>query len=290
MALTPTIFASQFDVAAVFEIAASASAEVRATQFDVLTIFNFPAEQVDVSQLDAIAIDERQGDTAMLQVSQFDTLAIVRGAVDDPAVRAWTFTLDGHDFYVLKLGNIETLIYDVFAEQWYIWSSGEDQIIPWQAFTGHNWLGGRRQADLYGSNILVGDASNGALYFLNPLDITDDSPVSGAEHQKPFLREIMGQIPMRGYDAKSCYGVSLMGSIGETADATLTAITLFTSDDEGHSYDEHETLNVDPGDYPARVDWNSGLGSFVAPGRLFLIQDRGALQRIDWLDMATDED
>lgn len=286
MALSPTIRASQFDVGGVFEIASSAGLD--ASQFDVLTVFNIPSEQVDVSALDVLVIDERQGDTATMQVSQFDVVAVLRGSVDDPTVRAWTFTLDGHDFYVLKLGNVETLLYDTFAEQWYIWGTGDTN--RWRAFTGHNWLGGRRHAEEYGSNIIVGDESNGALYFLNPLEVTDDDAVSGPDYPRPFLREIMGQIATRGYDMKSCYSVSLMGSIGETADATLTAITLFTSDNEGHTYDEHETINVDPGDYPARVDWNSGLGSFEAPGRLFLIQDRGALQRIDWLDMATDED
>lgn len=286
MALTPTIYSSQFDVLTVVDN--PGTQEIRTSQFDLLTIFNFPSEQVDASQFDTMVTMERQGFTAMMEVSQFDCIAILRGAVDDPTVRAWTFTLDGHDFYVLKLGNTETLVYDVFAEQWYIWGTRDTN--RWRAFTGHNWLGGRRHAEEYGSNILVGDESNGALYFLNPMEITDDDPVSGADVPRPFLREIMGQIPMRGYDMKSCYGVSLMGAIGETADVTLTAITLFTSDDEGHSYDEHETLNIDPGDYPARADWNSGLGSFAAPGRLFLIQDRGALQRIDWLDMATDEE
>lgn len=286
MALSPTLYASQFDAGGVFEIANAS--EINVSQFDAVTVFNVPSAQVDASQFDVVAIDERQGDTARVEVSQFDAIAILRGAVDDPTVRAWTFTLDGHDYYVLKLGNIETLLYDVFAEQWYTWGSGELNL--WNAFTGHNWLGGRQNADLYGSNVLVGDISNGALYFLNPLEATDDDAVSGADYQRPFLREIMGQIPVRGYDMKSCYGVSLMGSIGRTADATLTAVTLFTSDDDGSTYDEHETLNIDFGDVQARADWNSGLGSFNTPGRLFLIQDRGSLQRIDWLDMATDED
>lgn len=286
MALTPTVYVSQFDAGVVAELGATPA--VQASQFDAVTVFNIPSERMDASQLDVIAIDERQGDTAVMQVSQFDMVAVLRGAVDDPTVRAWTFTLDGHDFYVLKLGNVETLVYDVFAEQWYIWGTGDSN--RWRAFTGHNWLGGRRNAEEYGSNILVGDDSNGALYFLNPLAVTDDDAVSGPDYPRPFLRELMGQISIRGYDMKSCYGVSLMGAIGETADATLTAITLFTSDDDGHSYEDRGTLDIDPDDWQARADWNSGLGSFATPGRLFLVQDRGALQRVDWLDMATDEE
>lgn len=286
MALTPTVYVSQFDAGVVAALGATPA--VQASQFDAVTVFNIPSERMDASQLDVIAIDERQGDTAVMQVAQFDMVAVLRGAVDDPTVRAWTFTLDGHDFYVLHLGNAETLVCDLSTEQWYIWGTGDTN--RWRAFTGHNWLGGRRNADLYGSNIIVGDNSNGALYFLNPLAVTDDHPVSGADYPQPFLREAMGQISVRGYDMKSCYGVSVMGAIGETDDSSLTAITLFTSDDDGKTYDDQGTIDIDPGDVQARADWNSGLGSFAAPGRLFLLQDRGALQRIDWFDMATDEE
>jgi hypothetical protein len=283
MALTPLILAPQGAVLATIRATAQ---EIRAPQGAVLAAINFPAEAVKAS-FGGVQVTYRQ--TAQtIDVSQGAVLAVVRGRVFDPKVRAWTFTLDGHDFYVLKLGNDGTIVYDVLAQQWYEWGSGEERL--WRAYYGNNWLGGRKFADEYGSNIIVGDDSNGALYFLDPLGNVDDDASAGVLLPRPFLREIIGQIPMRGYDMKSCYGVSLMGAIGETNDVTLTAITLSTSDDDGHSYDKHETLNVDPGDWQARVDWNSGLGSFQAPGRLFLVQDRGALQRIDWLDMATDED
>ncbi len=283
MALTPQIRAPQGAVLATIRATVQ---EIRETQGAVLTAINYPAENIRMAFGGMEVAYNQIAQT--IDVTQGFALAAVRGRVFDPKVRAWTFTLDGHDFYVLKLGMDGTLVYDVLAEQWYEWGSNDDRL--WRAYCGGNWLGGRRFADEYGSNILVGDDSNGALYFLNPLGKVDDDAASGDLLPRPFLREVMGQIPMRGYDMKSCYGVSLMGAIGETNDVTLTAITLFTSDDDGHAYDEHETLNVDPGDWQARVDWNSGLGSFQAPGRLFLIQDRGALQRIDWLDMATDED
>jgi hypothetical protein len=284
MALSPTVFASQFDAGAVLDSAA----DMQTSQFDLMTVFNIPSEETQVSQFDFVVADERQGPDAAMEVSQLDYVAVLRGRIDNPKVRAWTFTLDGHDYYVLQLGNDSTIVYDTFAEQWYDWGSGDAFI--WRAGTGGNWLGGRTFAEVYGSNILVGDNTNGSLYFLDPEGFADEDPVSGAEYLRPFIREITGQVPAKGYDMRSCYGVSLMGSIGEISAATLTAITLFTSDDEGHTYDEHETIDVSLDDYSARVDWNSGLGSFEAPGRLFKVRDYGALQRIDWLDMATDED
>lgn len=283
MALTPQIIAPQGAMLVTIQAKAQ---EIIAPQGAMLAAINFPAENIRATFGGTQVTYNQVART--IDVTQGALLAVVRGRVFDPKVRAWTFTLDGHDFYVLKLGMDGTIVYDVMAEQWYEWGSNDDRL--WRAYCGGNWLGGRRFADDYGSNILVGDDSNGSLYFLNPLGNVDDDAVAGADRPRPFLREIMGQIPIRGYDMKSCYGVSLMGAIGETNDVTLTAITLSTSDDDGHSYDEHETLNVDPGDWQARADWNSGLGSFAAPGRLFLVQDRGALQRIDWLDMATDEE
>lgn len=284
MAITPTILASQFDASAV--TAGDASAQV--SQFDALSVFNFPSEEIQTSQLDFMLSLERQGIDAAMEVSQLDYIAVVRGRIANPKVRAWTFSLDGHDYYVLQLGDDGTILYDTLSEQWYDWGSGDGFI--WRAGTGANWLGGRTFADIYGSNIIVGDDSIGVLYFLNPEGIADEDPVQGAEYMRPFLREINGQVAVKGYDARACYGVSLMGSIGENLDSSLTAITLYTSDDEGHNYDEHETINIATDDFNARVDWNSGLGSFEAPGRLFRVRDYGALQRIDWLEMSTDED
>lgn len=282
MALTPQIRAPQGATLVTFR---AVTGELISSQAMTLATYNLPAFSI-ISSFGGVGATIRQN--AEIQVSQAFVLAAVRGRIEDPKVRAWTFTLDGHDFYVLKLGNDSTLVYDVAAEQWYTWGSFESLL--WRAYTGRNWLGGRGFADIYGSNIIVGDDSTGAIYLLDPLGHADDDAASGSAVPRPFVREITGQIPMRGYDVKTCYGVSLMGAIGETNNPTLTAITLFTSDDDGHTYEQHETINVVPEDWQARVDWNSGLGSFATPGRLFRIEDRGALQRIDWIDMATDEE
>lgn len=285
MALSPTLFTSQFDA---IVATSSDAANIQTSQFDALAVFNVPSLQVDASQFDAALLFVRQGVTAPLRVSQLDTVIVSRGLTDDPKVKAWTVTLDAHDLYFLKLGDEETLVYDVLTEQWYDWSSGD--IDRWRAYTGRNWLGGRALSDVYGSNIVVGDLASGVLYFMNPDGFADEDVNEGANLLRPFLREVTGQVPTRGYDMLPCYGVSLMGSIGEGIDPVLTAVTLYTSDDEGHSYDQHDTIDIDPFDYRARVDWNSGLGSFEAPGRLFRVTDRGALQRIDWLEMADDPD
>jgi len=71
--------------------------------------------------------------------------------------------------------------------------------------------------------------------------------------------------------------------------AALVTVKLSTSDDQGHTYDDHDTFSISNADYEFRAEWWS-LGSFSAPGRLFKITDYGALQRIDYLEMIEDNE
>ena len=270
-----TVQVSQFDVTGALENGGS----LQISQLGVIAIYNTPSAQADVSQIDATYVNERQGEAAPVQISQLDIVVVYRGRADDPAIRAWTFTLDGHDYYVLRLGNQETLVYDTHTGEWYSWADADAEL--WRAFDGTNWLGsGALQA--YGSNIVVGGDGNGSLYFLDPDGDLDDHPIAGGA-PGPFRREITGQVVMRGYAATPCYGVELLGSIGQ-AGAGLTAVTLFVSDDRGASYDDCGTVDVTPGETDTRVNWLS-LGSMNAPGRLFRIVDEGALKRIDSLEL-----
>lgn len=277
-----------------------AAVGVRASQARVLAVVSTPAEAAFVSQARAQAVASQAvnarvsqaqvraivDSTMKVRVSQARVLAVCRGRVSDPKIRAWTFSLDNHDFYVLRLGNTETLLYDRYAEQWYVWGSGNSDL--WKAFTGQNWQGGYKWAG-EGSNVLVGDDGNGSLYFLDPSRFYDDDSVFGEETPREFMREITGQVGIRGVDSVPCYGVQLIGSVGEMTQSGLTAVTLYTSDDQGHTWDEHGTLTIDNGAYDARAEWWS-LGSFNAPGRLFRVRDFGALSRIDYLEMMDDPD
>lgn len=277
MALTPTILAPQARVLAVAEPPATVTIE--ADQARVLAAANIPAEYIDSPQARVLSV---VSDPAEIRAVQARVLVVARGRIEEPNVRAWTFTLDGHDFYVLRLGEDETLLYDTHSKQWYVWGSDESDI--WRAYTGCNWQGADHWAHTYGSNVIVGDDGNGALYFLDPEGSLDDDPVSGDALPHTFERIITGQVATRSRDAVPCFGVQLIGSIGEAVEASLTDVTLFTSDDEGHTYDEHDTITVANGDYDARAEWWS-LGSFVAPGRLFKVRDFGALCRVDYLEM-----
>jgi len=118
MALTPATRVSQATSRAVIS---SETPEVHLTQTVVRAISSIPAEAIESSQVAVRAVTDNQADT---RVHQAVLRAVIRGRSSDPAVRAWTFTIDGHDYYVLRLGTLETLVYDLHSDQWYVWGSG----------------------------------------------------------------------------------------------------------------------------------------------------------------------
>lgn len=275
--------AATIDVSQAFTLATSRynSQNLLASQAFVLAAGAYPSEAVIASQALGLAAVVN---ATTITASQAFILAACTGRVADPNVRAWTYTLDGHDFYVIRLGNDETLVYDLTTNQWSTFASGTGAL--WRAYNGCNWLGSDPISVGYGSNIIVGDDGNGSLYFLDPDGDTDDDALEGDANPRPFERVAIGQIVTNGYDAQRCFGVTLLGSIGEqvATDTELQTVTLSYSDDSGHNYQSAGDLIVDPEDYAARLTWRS-LGSIRYPGRLFKITDYGALKRLDSLDV-----
>lgn len=253
--------------------------DLRLTQFYAFAAVTAPAQDVRVTGVRVDAAVQFGPSTAHL--TQLFMLVAVRGRIYDPRVRAWTFTLDGHDFYVLRLGNTETLVYDLSTEQWHVWGSLDTPL--WKAYNGMTWQGGARLSDGYGSNIVVTDDANGALYFLSPEEYTDDDAVEGDTLQRNFTREAPGQIPVEGYGKVPCYDINVFGSVGKN-DASLTAATLYYSDDQGVTYTDAGTITVPSGTLTTRLSWRS-LGSMMQPGRLFKIKDEGALIRLDYTEV-----
>lgn len=282
MALTPQVRSSQ---AATLALVEGTAPQVRAQQLGTMVVGNFPTEEIRSSSLGVMALVEEQ---AVVRSSQLSSMILALGRIQDPKIRAWTFTLDGHDFYVIRLGKDSTLLYDRLSEQWYVWGSDESE--QWRAYNGQNWIGAfDRLARQYGSDVLIGDDGNGALYLLDPDRAVDDDALVGEEVPRTFLRRITGQMPTRSVDHIDDFGVQLIGSIGKIDNATLTAVTLYTSDDQGETYDDHGTITIANDDFDARVEWRS-LGSYKAPGRLYRVDDVGALQRVDYLETLGDED
>lgn len=248
------------------------------SQSAIRSVLSYAAEGGLISQSALRSVDVP--DTNSL-LSQGLVRVVWGGAIEDPSIRAWTYSMDGHDFYILRLGETETLVYDTLSEEWYTWGSGDSPL--WLVRTGHNWLGGDLLSNVYGSNVLVGDDTTGNLFFLNPDQAYDASRVMDGDPTY-FRRRISAQAPLRGYSRVPCYGVELFGSIG--VDATTSpfdTVTLEYSDDGGSTYVIAAAIAAPDGE-DTRLFWRS-LGSMKNPGRIFRVTDNGALRRIDAMEM-----
>jgi len=281
MPATPSVDVSQSFVTSVTD---GGSPEIQTSMAFTNVVGSFPTERFDVAQASVTAVTD--GPDTALEVSQSFVIVVAKGKVDDPTVRAWTFTLDGHDFYVLRLGNTETLVYDLTTEQWFTWGSGDSTL--WDAYTGTNWIGGNTFSANFGSNVIVGSNANGSLFFLDPDKPNDDPAVEGRD-LSPFRRRITAQLPVRGYNRVSVYQVEMLGSVSELDTGATDSFELLYSDDRGSNYTSAGSITSIDEDFSIRASWRS-LGSFSSPGRIFRVQDTGSLKRIDSLTVSTNFD
>jgi hypothetical protein len=262
----------------------SGGGEVQLTQAAIYALGVQPAGDTLLTQAVVYALSAGAG-TA--EVKQANVYALGRGRIGNPKTRVWTFTLDGHDYYVLRLGDDLTLVYDVYSEQWMEWADlGLD---TWRANVGINWTGGTGLGDYYGSNVLVGDDVYGLLWFLNPNQPYDQHPDSADPVDEIFFDRItMGQVPLVGREVLPCYVAWLTTDMGDPA-YTDAGVMLEISDDAGVTFDDMGTVTVTAGDTSPELSWYS-LGQITAPGRLFRITDDGAIARIDGMEMNDPDD
>lgn len=261
-----------------------AAAAEQVGQFASLVAFNIPSENLAATQAH-FSISVRRA--AKVDVTEGQVLVAARGRLANPRLRAWTFTLDAHDFYVLRLGDTLTLVYDLYSEQWVDWADFEK--LFWRASVGMNWLGAAGLAPQYGSDILVGDDTFGLLWFLDPDQPHDDHPdYLNPQQELYFERVVMGQVPIRGREVLPCYAAWLTTDMGLPA-YVGAGVTLEISDDAGATFDDMGTVTVTTGEKSPELSWYS-LGQIGAPGRLFKITDDGAIARIDGLEMNDPDD
>lgn len=255
---------------------------IRISQAATLTAWIYPTQALNVSQA---AVLTAVTSHMPVQVSQAAVLVLWKGRTQNPKLRAWTFSLDGHDFYVLRLGMTTTLVYDLYAQEWVEWDAFLENY--WPVNIGINWLGATGIADTFGSNVVVGDDTFGLLWLLDPQQPYDENPNAGGNHLY-FPRVTQGQLAIAGREVLPCYAVWLTTDMGAPA-YTGAGVLLETSDDAGKTYDSAGTVTVTPGENSPELSWYS-LGQISAPGRLFRITDDGAVARIDGMEMNDPDD
>lgn len=262
-----------------FAVVRQSSQKLNVFQGVSLAVYNIPADEIQVTQAAWNYVQRRV--SQQMHVSQAAVLAVAKGRITSPKLRAWGFTLDGHEFFVLKLGTGgKTLVYDLTTKQWSWWSTGD--LPGWRATVGMNWDSSGTIPGTFGSNVVVGDDSSGTLWVLNPDRGTDGSHID--DEPRTFPRVSMAQIPTRGRDTIQVFGVYLTASLGEPA-TPQNVVTLDYSDDQGRTYVKAEvTHTAVEGDYEQEFSWRN-LGLVRAPGRLFRVTDNGAFARVDSLDI-----
>lgn len=275
MVATPEIQAPQ---AGVITVQRQSAAQEFVTQGQVLTVYNIPADEIQVTYGGNNVVYRRYSQE--MQATSGQVLAVVRGRIDNPKLRTWAYTLDGHDNFVIKLGTTgKTLIFDLSTGQWSWWTTGTSG--NWRASLGLNWYSAGSIAQNFGSNIIVGDDSYGVLWVLDPDYGQDDALLEDTSVN--FPRIATGQLINRERGFRPCYQVYLTASFGQPA-YEGASVTLSYSDDLGNTYTSAGAQVATEGNFNQEFAWRS-LGRIVPSGRLFRIEDDGAFARIDGLDV-----
>lgn len=229
-----------------------------------LTLF---AQGVKTPQLPVLAvITTVQDPEHVTKTSQFPTLAVYNvGSTEDFRLRAWGFTMDGHRFYVLHIGEQGTFVYDFVTQQWSEWKT-EGYTTGWNAHLGLNWAA----TDL----IVAADKETSDMWIIDAETFRDAG-------YKDITRVVTAIIPQTGWSWRSHDSLQLIMSLGVPS-ATPGTVTMTFSDDQGKTFNTYAdaSITINPLDYTQEIDWSS-LGSFKTPGRIINITDLGGMGRID---------
>lgn len=277
MATTPSIDAPQ---AGVLSVQGQVTPALNAPQLQAMVAYNVPSDSINATYAGEDIVYTRIAQE--LPATSAGVLAVYRGQIDNPHLKSWAYTLDGHDNFVLKLGTDgKTLVFDISTKQWSWWASPDSE--RWRPLTGMNWYSAGQIPFFYGSNVIVGDDSYGILWVLSPEKGQDDDLLED-DIEVPFERIATGQMVTRARTFDPVYSVYLTADLGSPK-LTANTVSLEYSDDQGHTYITADQPQVSvQGNYAQEFAWRS-MGRTRAPGRLFRITDNGAFSRIDGMNV-----
>lgn len=182
--------------------------------------------------------------------------------------RAWTFTLDGHKFYVLDLGTQGTLLYDTTTGSW----------AQFVTTSYPNW--NFRNGTMWNKRIVGGDTDTPQIWEMSPSSMLDNGVT-------PIVHITTGGLVKRTRTYTSQAALRLAVSTGQL-DANGATVLMEFSDDQGLTWTAMDTKTLTQGAYSDELAWQ-GLGAFAAPGRIFRITDIGGFIRIDGCDGELDD-
>jgi hypothetical protein len=251
--------------AATVMVVTSVTFNERITAAGTLTAINYPSPTERTTQAVVGIVASPQ---LMVRSTQADVLvAILRGA-EERLLRAWTFTQDDHDFYVLQAAA-ETYVYDNLTSTWSQWQSPDAQNY-WKGSDGTDWNG---------INVCC-DPDSDAIYLIDPTNRLDYNTT-------PITSVVYGGMTERFRNITSCFMGELAISQATPPagiDGTTVGITLESTDTI--TWFNHGTVQGSGAGSPTWVRWY-GLGLLTPPGRLFKITDTGLARRIDGFTIET---
>lgn len=192
----------------------------------------------------------------------------VPGAVATSRKRAWSFTLDGHTFYVLDLGQEGTFLWDKSTNSWC-------QFIT-TGYTAWNFCNGC----MWGQRIVAGDQLTTDLWEMLPASSLFDNSATLVQHV------VTGGVATRNRIYHSVESFTLVASTALLMAPGSASVTLSFSDDQGVTWQTMDAIAL-TGASNQEIAWTS-LGAFNNPGRIFKITDFGAFLRIDGADANID--
>jgi len=224
------------------------------------------------SQLFALAAYEGEPhpDVQNASASQLFALGIYgTGAPEDLNLLAWSFTMDGHKLYVLRLGELGTYVYDQTTGLWSKWDT--EGYAYWNNFLGFDWDG----------RTLAADKQSGTVWQVSPIYWND-------EGFKDIKHVVTAIIPATGRVYHSLDELELQISSGYF-DSVDPYLLLEYSDDKGTTWEQpaDALVMLETGEFDQDISWQ-GLGSFKAPGRVIRITDVGGPINIDIATMRMD--
>lgn len=260
----PALFGRVTEAAAL--AARAGAAAPRTTELVLLAAFAPPSSRrAHVAEANLMAW-RTAGAGSVPSISQVAVLVGVKpGIPDQSRSRSWDFTLDGHTFWVLELGQEGTFLYDYSTKQWCNFNT--------QGF-GPNW--NFTNGCMWGNRIVGADILYGVVRELDPDAVVD-------EGWRDIAHVVTGGIATRSRESIGCSVLRVSASVGQIDEELGSALNMRFSDDQGQTWVGYFTVPLTQGDFSGEIAYRA-LGSFSAPGRIFELSDSGGLIRLDGAD------
>lgn len=235
----------------------------RLTQGNVLTAINYPTQKERTTQGNVLvtAVPSTQ-----IRNTETNVLVAILVGAEERILRAWTFTQDDHDFYVLQAGAY-SYVYDKLTEQWCQWQSPDAQYY-FRGADGCGWNG---------INVCC-DPDTGAIYQIDPVGRLDygTTPITSQVYCG-LTERFRDHVPAFMAEVAISQASTPLGIDGSTVSITLDSFDTI-------NWYNHGSV---PGSSIGTPTWVRfyGLGLIGSPGRLFRVTDTGVARRIDGINL-----